>query len=48
MELSAAEGETLKRMDLKEVNAYLRSLARYPLHGLSATIRQSSEPQLSH
>ncbi len=44
MELSAAEGGTLKRMDLKEVNAYLRSLARYPLHGAFRYHRQSSEP----
>src|SRR5205807_6376737 len=31
MELTATEGGGLKRMDLKEINPYLRSLARFPL-----------------
>jgi hypothetical protein len=44
MELSATEGGTLKRMDLKEVNAYLRTLARHPLHAAFRYHRQPSEP----
>ena len=44
MELTATAGGTLKRMDLKEVNAYLRSLARYPLHAAFRFHRQPSEP----
>jgi hypothetical protein len=44
MELSSTEGGTLKRMDLKEVNAYLRSLARHPLHAAFRYHRQPSEP----
>ncbi len=44
MELSATEGGTLKRMDLKEVNAYLRSLARYPQHAAFRYHRQPSDP----
>jgi hypothetical protein len=44
LELSATEGGTLKRMDLKEVNAYLRTLARHPLHAAFRYHRQPSEP----
>jgi hypothetical protein len=44
MELSATEGGTLKRMDLKEVNAYLRSLARHSLHAAFRYHRHPSEP----
>ena len=32
MELTAKESGSLKRMDVKEVNPYLRALARNPLH----------------
>ena len=32
MELTAKEGGSLKRMDVKEINPYLRALARSPLH----------------
>jgi hypothetical protein len=44
MELSATEGGTLKRMDLKEANSYLRSLARHSLHAAFRYHRQPSEP----
>jgi hypothetical protein len=44
MELSATEGGTLKRMDLKEVNSYLRSLAHHSLHSAFRYHRQPSEP----
>jgi len=44
IELTATEGGTLKRMDLKEVNAYLRSLARHSLHAAFRYHRQPSEP----
>jgi hypothetical protein len=44
LELTATEKGTLKRMDLKEVNAYLRSLARNPLHAAFRYHRQPSEP----
>jgi hypothetical protein len=44
LELSSTEGGTLKRMDLKEVNAYLRTLARHPLHAAFRYHRQPSEP----
>jgi hypothetical protein len=44
LELNATEGGTLKRMDLKEVNAYLRTLARHPLHAAFRYHRQPSEP----
>jgi hypothetical protein len=44
LELTATEGGTLKRMDLKEVNSYLRSLARHPLHAAFRYHRQPSEP----
>ncbi len=44
MELHATEGGVLKRIDLKETNANLRSLARFPLHAAFRYHRQSSEP----
>lgn len=44
IELSATEGGALKRMDLKETNAYLRSLARHPLHAAFRYHRQPNEP----
>jgi hypothetical protein len=43
MELTANEGGGLKRMDLKEVNPYLRSLARFPLQAAFRFHRQPSE-----
>jgi hypothetical protein len=43
MELTATEGGGLKRMDLKEVNPYLRSLARFPLQGAFRYHRQPTE-----
>src|SRR6476660_776957 len=43
MELTATEGGGLKRMDLKEVNAYLRSLARFPLQAAFRYHRQPAE-----
>ena len=43
MELTATEGGALKRMDLKETDAYLRSLARYPLHASFRYHRQPNE-----
>jgi hypothetical protein len=44
MELNATEGGTLKRMDVKEANVYLRSLARHPLHAAFRYHRQPSAP----
>jgi hypothetical protein len=41
MELTAKEGGSLKRMDVKETNPYLRSLARSPLQ---ATFRYHRQP----
>src|SRR5262249_6302572 len=43
MELTAKEGGGLKRMDLKEVNQYLRSLSRFPLQAAFRFHRQPSE-----
>jgi hypothetical protein len=43
MELTAREGGGLKRMDLKEVNPYLRSLARFPLQAAFRYHRQPAE-----
>src|SRR5258708_30826100 len=43
MELTAKEGGGLKRMDLKEVNPYLRSLARSPLQAAFRYHRQPPE-----
>jgi hypothetical protein len=44
IELSATEGGGLKRMDLKEVNPYLRSLAHFPLQ---AAFRYHVQPNES-
>jgi hypothetical protein len=44
IELNAAESGTLKRMDLKEANSYLRSLARHSLHAAFRYHRQPGEP----
>jgi hypothetical protein len=41
MELKTTEGGALKRMDLKETNSYLRSLARDPIY---ATFRYHRQP----
>jgi hypothetical protein len=43
MELTEKEGGGLKRMDLKEVNQYLRSLSRFPLQAAFRFHRQPSE-----
>ena len=43
IELTATEGGGLKRMDFKETNAYLRSLARFPLQAAFRYHRQPSE-----
>jgi hypothetical protein len=43
MELSAKESGSLKRMDVKEVNPYLRALARNPLHAAFRFHRQPNE-----
>jgi hypothetical protein len=43
MDLTATEGGGLKRMDLKETNAYLRSLARFPLQAAFRYHRQPAE-----
>jgi hypothetical protein len=43
MELTAKEGGGLKRMDLKEVNQYLRSLSRFPLQAAFRFHHQPSE-----
>ena len=43
MELTATEGGGLKRIDLKEVSPYLRSLARHPLQGAFRYHRQPTE-----
>jgi hypothetical protein len=44
LELTATEGGTLKRMDVKETNYYLRSLARNPMHAAFRYHRQAGEP----
>ncbi|HEU4416629.1 MAG TPA: carboxypeptidase-like regulatory domain-containing protein [Candidatus Angelobacter sp.] len=44
MELTASEGGGLKRMDAKEVNPYLRSLARFPLQ---AAFRYHRQPAVT-
>ena len=41
IELTATEGDGVKRMDFKETNAYLRSLARFPLQ---AAFRYHKQP----
>jgi hypothetical protein len=43
MELTAKESGSLKRMDIKEVNPYLRALARNPLHAAFRFHRQPNE-----
>ena len=43
MELTATEGGGLKRMDLKEINPYLRSLARFPLQAAFRYHKQPAE-----
>ena len=43
IELTATEGGGLKRMDFKETNAYLRSLARFPLQAAFRYHRQPNE-----
>jgi hypothetical protein len=48
IELDAKEGGGLRRMDLKEVNAFLRSLARNPLQGAFRYHRRPNEvPRLA-
>jgi hypothetical protein len=42
-ELTAKESGSLKRMDIKEVNPYLRALARNPLHAAFRFHRQPNE-----
>jgi len=44
MDLTANESGSLKRMDVKEVNPYLRSLSRFPLQAAFRYHRQPSEP----
>lgn len=47
IELTAKESGGLKRMDFKETNAYLRSLARFPMQAAFRYHRQPNEtPQL--
>ncbi|HKN77434.1 MAG TPA: carboxypeptidase-like regulatory domain-containing protein [Candidatus Acidoferrum sp.] len=43
MELTATEGGSLKRMDVRETNPYLRSLARSPLQAAFRYHRQPAE-----
>jgi hypothetical protein len=43
MELTATEGGSLKRMDIRETNPYLRSLARSPLQAAFRYHRQPTE-----
>jgi len=48
MELKATESGSLKRMDIKEVNPYLRSLSRFPLQAAFRYHRQQAEvPKLA-
>jgi hypothetical protein len=48
IELTATEGGGLKRMDIKETNPYLRSLAHFPLQAAFRYHRQTSEaPKLA-
>ena len=44
MELTSKETGSLKRMDVKETNPYLRSMARFPLQASFRYHRQPSEP----
>ena len=43
IELTATEGDGLKRMDFKETNPYLRSLARFPLQAAFRYHKQPNE-----
>ncbi len=43
MEITAAEGGGLKRMDVKEANPYLRSMAHFPAQAAFRYHRQASE-----
>ncbi len=43
MELTATEGGGLKRMDVKEANPYLRSLAHFPPQAAFRYHKQASE-----
>jgi hypothetical protein len=43
IELTATEGGGLKRMDFKETNAYLRSLARFPMQAAFRFHKQPAE-----
>jgi hypothetical protein len=43
IELTATEAGGLKRMDFKEVNPYLRSLSRFPMHAAFRYHRQPNE-----
>lgn len=43
MEITSTEGGSLKRMDVKEANLYLRSLAHYPPQAAFRYHRQSTE-----
>ena len=48
MELTATEGGGLKRLDLKEISPYLRSLSRFPLQAAFRYHRQPTEtPKLA-
>lgn len=44
IELTATEGGTLKRMDVKEINPHLRSLSRNPQHAAFRFHRQPTDP----
>jgi hypothetical protein len=44
MEITGTEGGSLKRMDIKEANPYLRSLAHYPPQAAFRYHRQVTEP----
>jgi hypothetical protein len=44
IELTATEAGGLKRMDFKEVNPYLRSLARFPMQAAFRYHKHSNEP----
>jgi Carboxypeptidase regulatory-like domain len=44
MELTSKESGSLKRMDVKEVNPYLRALSRFPLQAAFRYHRQPGEP----
>jgi hypothetical protein len=44
MEITGTEGGSLKRMDIREANPYLRSLAHYPPQAAFRYHRQATEP----